>query len=806
MTLSYNWLHDYLPLRIEPGELSSILTSIGLEVEGQHAYESVPGGLQGLVVGEVKTCEKHPDADKLKLTQVDIGSGTLLPIVCGAANVAAGQKVVVAPVGCRLFPRTGEPITIRKAKIRGSESQGMICAEDEIGLSDDHEGILVLPNECLPGTPLTDVIPVHRDILFEIGLTPNRTDAMSHLGVARDLCAYLSYHQGQVWAVKDPYPENTSAFNQPCPVNLHMSDATLCPRYAGIRIDGIQVGPSPDWLKERLTSIGLKSLNNIVDITQFILHECGQPLHAFDMAAIEGNQIHVRTASSGERFVTLDGKERRMNGGELLIGDEHKALCLAGVYGGRNSGVTEGTRSLFLESACFDRTSIRKTSLSHELRTDAAVRFEKGVDIGRVRRALERAALLVLELAGGQVNGGITDLYPAPVEAPRIRLDFAYLTRLSGKTYDPRSVQTLLESLGFRVTATNPDGLDLEPPSHKTDIHIPADLVEEIMRIDGLDQIPIPSAITLSPSVSPNRDWTTVKSRLSAYLTGMGFSEILTNSITHSGYYPGADPERLVRMKNSLSSELDILRPDMLCSGLEVIAHNLNRKQERLRLYEFGKTYQVDSGSYAETEHLSLYLSGDWNAPSWRGKSEPADIFHLKGVLEGLLSQAVGQPLRIEVESDADLEPGGSCYIGSRRVGRIGRVAPAWLNRFGIRQAVYYADLVTEALRQERPAPLRNRDLPKYPAVVRDLALVVDKNVSYYQAEQIALSGKNKKLRSVSLFDVFENEKLGAGKKSMALSFTFQDEEKTLTDNDIDRYMQELVNAYESQLNATIRK
>lgn len=806
MTISYQWLSNYLPVNVPPAKLSEILTSLGLEVESMTEYQSVKGGLKGLLVGEIKTCIKHPEADKLSLTTVNIGEATDLQIVCGASNVAAGQKVVVAPVGSTIYPLNGEPITLKKAKIRGAISEGMICAEDEIGLGNSHDGIMVLAQETPVGTALSSIFPSHEDHIYEIGLTPNRMDAMSHLGVARDVCAWLSYHENPA-SVISPLPDPQLLPATGCGIEVKLEAGLACQRYSGILISGIQVADSPLWLKERLKSIDLKPINNIVDITNFILHETGQPLHAFDADKITGKQIRVRMAQAGSLFTTLDGKERKLDENDLVIADSQSPLCLAGVYGGLTSGVEATTTNIFLESAWFHPETIRKTSLRHGLRTDAASRFEKGTDISQTVTVLIRAAKLISEIAGGTLSSGMLDCYPNPQPGKQVMLSYTYLQKLSGKIYSAESVKKILASLGFSIQSSTEESLTVIVPYFKPDILIPADIVEEIMRVDGLDHIQIPSSIRISPSPSKDQRKYVLREKLSNDLVGMGFFEIFTNSIGNSNFYSADELSRSVKMINSLSAELDMLRLDMLPGGLQVIAHNLNRKNLQLRFFEFGKTYsRSEDHHFLEENNLVIYVSGTAINTDWAHKAKDADFFYLKGLIEKLLGITGLSGFSFQATPDNQLDQ--AVLISSRDVvfGKMGEVSATLRKKFDAKQPVFYAKLNWDKLMNIKTDQVQYQEIIKFPSVNRDLALLVDKNVSYLQVEQIALSGKINQLKSIDLFDVFESEKLGAGKKSLAVSFTFQDEQKTLTDVEIDQYMNQLVQQYQTQLKAEIRK
>ncbi len=808
MIISYNWLSEYLPEIIEPEKLSKILTSIGLEVESLHKYEAVKGGLQGLVIGEVITCEKHPDADKLSLTTVNIGTEEKLQIVCGAHNIATGQKVVVATIGTTIYPFNGEPMTMKKAKIRGVESQGMICAEDEIGLGESHAGIMVLPHDTVAGTLLADFFKLTDDFIFEIGLTPNRSDAMSHLGVARDVCAYLSHHNKKETIVKSPFKNNFKPDNQGLQMEVVIENADACQRYAGVSIEGVTIAESPDWLQQRLKSIGLRPINNIVDITNFILHETGQPLHAFNADAITGKKLIIKNLAEGTPFITLDEKERKLFAEDLMICNTEAPMCMGGVYGGMHSGVTAATKNIFLESAWFNPTSVRKTSLKHGLRTDAATRFEKGVDISNTVNVLKRAATLIKEIAGGEIASDIIDVYPNPKEKTEVALKYHYLKKLSGKNYHGDTIKNILHSLGFELIKEGDDEMRYKVPFSKTDISIGADIVEEIMRIDGLDNVDIPSAITISPSVETLAHEATYTEKIAEYLAGSGFQEIFTNSITNSAYYNDTVLKSTVKMINNLSEELNVMRPAMMETGLTSIAYNLNRKNNDLKFFEFGKTYGVsEAGKYTEDNHLTIYITGNKSSDSWKGKAEKSDFYFIKAVFEKIMN-VLGLKADAYTEAEnMDLSNALQANIKNEKVAEIGLVANSKLDRFDIKQPVFYADLNWgRLLKLNKKNYIQHKDVSKYPAVNRDLAIIVNKALPFEAVEKATAAAKVNKLTSISLFDIFESEKIGAGKKSMAISFTFLDEEKTMTDKDIDSMMNKIIGAYEKELGAEIRK
>ncbi len=807
MIISYNWLSEYLPTKIEPERLSKILTSIGLEVESLHKYETIKGGLQGLITAEIVACEKHPDADKLQITKVNTGT-EVLQVVCGAPNAAIGQKVILATVGSTIYPSTGEPITLKKAKIRGAESNGMLCAEDEIGVGKSHEGILVLPAATPVGQPAASLFESYDDYTFEIGLTPNRMDAMSHLGVAKDVCAYLSHHDKKGTTPKLPYKNGFKTDAPGKPIEVVIEDSNACRRYAGISINNITVADSPKWLQQKLSSIGVKPINNIVDITNFILHETGQPLHAFDAAKITGNKIIVKQLPEGTPFTTLDSKERKLAATDLVICNAETAMCIAGVYGGAESGVTASTKNVFIESAWFDPISIRKTSVLQGLRTDAASRFEKGIDISNTVTVLKRAAELIKEICGGEINGDIIDVFPNPIDPVSIGLKYHYLKKLSGKNYHGDSVKNILTSLGFELIREGVDEMWVTVPFSKPDISLPADLVEEVMRIDGLDNIEIPATISISPSNDSTSQNNLLREKVAGMLTANGFYEIFTNSITNSAYFDEETLNQSVKMINSLSAELDIMRPSLLPTGLEVIAHNINRKNANLSLFEFGKTYHKEAdAAYTETRHLAIYASGDITEAAWNSKASKADYYALKATCEKVFAATGIRNISFEPTDHPDFEMAAAIKIKSKVVGIIGSISEKRNKEFGIKQPVYVAHLHWDALIESIGSKgLKYEEVSKFPSVQRDLALLVDKSITYAQVEKAAASLNLPQLQSTRLFDIFESEKLGAGKKSMAVNFSFGDFNKTLTDVEIDAMMNKMIAACEKQLGAEIRK
>lgn len=805
MTISYNWLSEYLPEKIDPEKLSKILTSIGLEVESLETYQNIKGGLEGIVVGEVLTCEPHPGADKLKLTTVNIGQDTALNIVCGAPNVAAGQKVLVATVGTTLYNKEGESLTIKKAKIRGEESYGMLCAEDELGIGESHEGILVLPADTKVGTPASSIYPIYTDFLYEIGLTPNRMDAQSHMGVARDVTAYLTRHNSGSFKIKTPSVNSFKPDSQEISIDIQILNPELCPRYAGLVITGLTVAPSPDWLQQKLRAIGQRPINNIVDITNFILHETGQPLHAFDLLAVKGNQIQVKTLEKGYSFETLDGKIRTLSEEDLMICNSEVPMCMAGVFGGKQSGVKDSTTAIFLESAVFNPVSIRKTSVRHGLRTDAATRFEKGVDISNVTYVLKRAAMMIKEIAGGQISSAIKDVYPAPKEKTHVALKYHYLKKLSGKNYHQDTILDVLEALGFEKIKEGMDEVWVAVPYSKPDISLPADIVEEILRIDGLDNIDIPSSITITPAIDANGLKEDLREKLAGFLVGRGFNEIMTNSITDSKYYSEETLQSVVKMINNLSADLDVMRPSMIETGLESLAYNINRKNENLQFFEFGKTYSTTGvGKYFEKEHLAIYITGKDHEDTWREKGSAYTIYQAKGLAYSLLQLCGFSQIRFQLQPDTNLI---EVSADKKKLIEIQKIASGKRAQFGIKAPVYFIDLdfgTLISLKENKK--ITYKEVSKYPTVYRDLALVLDSNVHYEQIQEVIRKTNLPLLKSTRLFDVFENEKLGKGKKSMAINFAFLDEQKTLTDKEIDQMMTKLISGFEKQLQAEIRK
>ncbi|MFN5421938.1 MAG: phenylalanine--tRNA ligase subunit beta [bacterium] len=784
MTISYKWLMDYFSEPIGVDKLSEILNSIGLEVEGIEKYQEIKGNMEGLITGHVITVDRHPNADRLSVTSVDIGKDTPLQIVCGAPNVAAGQKVIVAPVGTTIYPSTGEPLTMKIAKIRGVESHGMICADDEIGLGNDHSGIRVLDPETKVGISVAELFEPYEDDIIYIGLTPNRSDAMSHLGVARDICSWLNHHEQKnihpiVRLKHDLQPTGNS-----CPINVEIENQQDCLRYTGMLIKDIQVGSAPKWMQQRLKAIGQRPINNIVDITNYVLHDQGQPLHAFDADKINGKRVRIKNLAAGTPFIGLDEKERKLDAGDLMICDDNsKPLCIGGVFGGIESGVTASTKNIFLESAWFHPVTIRKSSFRHQLRTDAATHFEKSVDIGQTLEVLKKATLLICDHANGKIETDPVDVYPSPAVQPIIKLDYNYVTKMSGKAYEKKTINNILTGMGFQVVDEDGGSITVKTPTHKTDVHIPADLVEEIMRIDGFDNIEIPGTITISPSVSGDNSDYILREKLSSALVGIGFNEMLNNSITHSANYSAEELGKAVTMLNNLSSELDTLRLTMLETGLQTIARNLNHRNENLKLFEFGKTYSRLNGKYHEEDHLALFTTGKITEASWNKKEEDADLFYLKGVIRSLQIQSGLKEITYTIEQHERFEYMLTGSASGEQVITIGKSTDSTLKKFDIKVPVWYADINWHAwLSAGKKETIRYKEISKFPAVQRDLSFVTDVGLAYVEIEKTLSTLAIPQLKSYRLFDVFKNEKLGKNKQSLAMNFTFLDEQKTMKD------------------------
>lgn len=810
MKISFNWLKQYLALDISPEKTAELLTDCGLEVESIEKRETVKGGLEGCVIGEVKTKEKHPDADRLSLTTVDIGTGTLLNIVCGASNVAAGQKVVVATVGSTIYPSKGEPITLKKAKIRGAVSEGMICAEDELGLGTSHEGIIVLDSKAKIGTPAKEYFKVESDTILEVGLTPNRSDAASHIGVAKDLFAALNWKLAE-----NKYELNVPSMDDFSPgpkggIQVTIEDTIACPRYSGITISGVTIKESPDWLKKRLLSIGLKPINNIVDATNFVLQELGHPLHAFDADKISGGKVVVKKLSAGTKFTTLDGIERTLTANDLMICSATEPMCIAGVFGGMKSGVSNETKNIFLESAYFSPSSIRKTGKYHSLKTDASFRFERGTDPNITVYALQRACLLIKEVAGGKISSDLVDIYPSPVEERKVALSFHHLDRLIGKQIDRAHIKRILQLLHFEIVNEGGETLLLSVPTNKTDVTGEEDIAEEILRIYGCNNIEIPYAVRSSLSYVAKPDTEQLSNTISDLLCGFGFTEIMSNSLIDSNYLGllASEKDKAVELLNPLSPELNILRPTLLFSGLEAIAYNQNRKNADLKLFEFGKAYRAQQGKekLSETNHLALFLCGKKQTESWNSQKGSVDFFHLKAFTDNILKRLGIEAEQISEISSEILASGLSYESNKKRIVELGWVKKPFLKKFDIKQEVFYADFNWDMIiEMSKSSSIRFKEIPKFPEVRRDLALVVDRNVKYELLESLAYQTEKNILKNVNLFDVYEGDKIEHGKKSYALSFILQDDNATLTDKQVENVMEKLVKTYQEKAKAVIR-
>ncbi len=815
MKISYNWLKNYIKTDLSPEKLGYILTNIGLEVESIEQFQSVKGGLEGIVIGKVVECSKHPDADKLSLTKVDIGTGELLPIVCGAPNVAAGQTVAVATIGTKLY-FNDEEVIIKKGKIRGQESYGMICAEDEIGLGKSHEGIMVLHSNTKIGTPASEYFKVENDFVFEIGLTPNRIDASSHIGVARDLSAWLS-QTTDISYIK-PSVEAFKTDNQSNTIQVEIENSKACHRYAGVTISGIEIKESPNWLKNRLKAIGLKPINNVVDITNFVLHETGQPLHAFDADRIEGKKVIVKTLPNGTKFTTLDEQERELSNEDLMICNAKEGMCIGGVFGGLKSGVSESTKNIFLESAFFNPIYVRKTSKRHALQTDSSFRFERGVDPNNTIYALKRAALLIKELAGGSISSEIIDVYPEKVKDHRVHVLYNHVDRLIGKKIEHDQIKNILKSLEIKIVEEDTDGLILDVPPFRVDVTREADVIEEILRIYGYNNVETVDAVKSTLSYAPKPDSNKCKNIISDLLSNKGFNEAMSNSLTKAEYYEKLKPynsENTVKILNPLSTDLNALRQSLLFGGLEAVIYNENRKNQNLKLYEFGNCYLLNNeqnnknnlSKYHEESHLGLYLSGDKKEINWNSPAVKTDFYQIKSFVEVVLTR-LGFELdnlkQIEIANDI-FAYGLSYQINKNELVEFGLLTKEIRKAFDIESEVFYADFSWSKLMKFLPGIKEFKPLSKYPEVKRDLALLVDKQITFGAIKELAFKTERQLLKSVSIFDIYEGDKLGADKKSYAVSFIIQDEYKTLTDNQIEKIMNKLMQTYQKELGATIR-
>ncbi|MBU2996087.1 phenylalanine--tRNA ligase subunit beta [Cellulophaga baltica] len=808
MKISYNWLKQFLQIGWEAEQTADLLTDLGLEVEGIESFESVKGGLKGIVVGHVLTCEKHSNADKLKVTTVDIGAGAPVQIVCGAPNVAAGQKVPVATIGTVLYTEEGEAWKIKKGKIRGEESHGMICAEDELGLGKGHDGIMVLSEDLEPGTEASTIFDIENDIVFEIGLTPNRADAMSHLGVARDLKAGLKQKEIQLELIT-PSLSNFNVANRSLKIDVDVVDNKLAPRYCGVTISNLTVEESPTWLKNRLKAIGLNPINNIVDATNYVLHELGQPLHAFDANKIKDHKVIVKTLPPGTKFRTLDDTEIELHEDDLMICDSEKPLCIAGVYGGLNSGVTDSTTAIFLESAYFDPISVRKTSKRHGFNTDASFRFERGIDINNVEFSLKRAAILIQQIAGGDITSDIMDFYPHKEDDYQVFLTFKKINKLIGQEIPKDTIKSILASLDIKLNNVTETGLGLTIPFYRVDVRREVDVIEELLRVYGYNNIAFKEKLNASvATTSPFEDYK-VQAVVGDFLAAKGFNEIMTNSLStpaNNEVVERFKEEQTVKIINPLSNDLSIMRRSLLFSGLEAALYNINRKKQNLKLFEFGKSYHVYNEKQIEHKHLALFVTGNKNDDNWIASSEKVSFFTLKSSVESIL-QRLGISNFNTVASKSEEFAEGLTFK-SKKIDLVdfGVVKSSILKKFDIKTEVLYADFKWDAILELiADNTIKYTEISKFPEVKRDFALLLDDKVSFKEIHDIAFETEKALLKEVSLFDVYTGDKLPAGKKSYAVSFTLKSEKATLTDKQIEKIMSKFQNKFETKLGAELR-
>ena len=806
MKISYNWLKQFIKIDLKSEETASMLTDLGLEVEIVEKYQSVKGGLEGVVVGHVLSCEKHPDADRLNITKVDLGDGIPVQIVCGASNVAAGQKVVVATIGTKLIDKEGNEFEIKKGKIRGQESHGMICAEDELGLGSSHDGIMILDTNLKAGTSAASVFKIENDEVFEIGLTPNRADAMSHMGVARDLRAGL-LQKNIIIELITPSISNFRIDKRTLKIDVDVKDSKLVPRYCGVTLTGITVKPSPEWLQNRLKSIGINPKNNIVDITNYVLHEIGQPLHAFDASKING-KIIVKTLPGGTKFTTLDDVERTLHEEDLMICDEKGPLCLAGIFGGKNSSVTESTNAIFLESAYFNPICIRKSAKRHGLNTDASFRFERGIDSTITEYALKRAAMLIIEIAGGEITSDIVDLYPKKLDDFLVFLNFEKTAKLIGQELPKETIKKILASLDIKVNSVSDAGLGLIIPSYRVDVQREVDVIEEILRVYGYNNINFTKKLNATVANSGRTEDYKVQNIVAMQLNSLGFHEMMGNSLTTSQYIQLSEmlkEEFNVQMLNPLSNDLSAMRQSMLFSGLEAVSYNINRKNSDLKLFEFGKTYHKLPSGYDEPKHLSLFITGNNSPKSWSNNQKLSDFFIFKGYVNSILCRlGIQKTINKPLESDVFAE-GIAIASGNDTLVEFGTVKKSILKHFDIKQDVFFADFNWNLILKLLMNKIKFTDIPKYPEVKRDLSLLLDTAIAFETVYAIARQTEKTLLKNIDLFDVYEGENIPEGKKSYAVSFTIQDNSKTLTDSQIDKIMGKLQSNFETELGASLR-
>lgn len=803
MKISLNWLKDYIAIDKSPEEISALLTQTGLEVEGVEEVESVKGGLKGLVIGEVLTCEKHPNADKLSVTTVDIGTGEPSPIVCGAPNVAAGQKVVVATVGATLYPSEGEAFTIKKAKIRGEASQGMICAEDEIGLGKSHDGILVLDTDMPNGTHAAEYFNLTSDFVFEIGLTPNRADGASHFGTARDLKAVLGI-ETTLPSVEDFKVDNTDKT-----IKVTVENTEACPRYTSISISDVTVTDSPEWLQTRLKAIGINPTNNVVDVTNYVLHSLGQPMHAFD-ADVAGNHVIVKNLSEGTKFTTLDEKERKLAATDLMICNEQEAMCIGGVFGGIKSGVTEKTKHVFLEVAYFSPDSIRKSAQQHQLKTDASFRYERGTDPNMTVYALKYAAMLIKQIAGGQISSEIDDIYPDPIGNFEVPVIYKHIDRLIGKAIGKERIHEILNGLDITIEKENEEGFTAIVPPYRVDVQREADVIEEVLRIYGYNNIALEDHLSSTfLSAFPKKDNDSLQLEVSRVLAGSGYNEIITNSLTKKQYADETEcinESEDVDILNSLSEDLNVMRQTLVFHGLEVISRNVKRKQTDLKLYEFGKTYHLIDGKYKERERLAIFLTGSTNSEHWQNKGREVAYHDLAQTISQLLNKfGITQYDSTEIKDDI-FSYGLEISVRKKPLVRLGKISKKAGSLADVSQPVFYADIDWAFLRKLYPLNPEFEPLSKFPEVKRDLSLVIDKKTNFEDIRKVTFKLERKLITRMNVFDVYEGDKIEEGKKAYAMSFYLQDQEKTLTDKVIDKTMTRLMKGFERELGAIIRK
>ena len=820
MNISYNWLKEYVNFDLTPDEVAAALTSIGLETGDVEEVQSIKGGLEGLVIGEVLTCEPHPNSDHMHITTVNLGQGDPVQLVCGAANVAAGQKVVVATLGTKLYDGD-ECFTIKKSKLRGVESNGMICAEDEIGIGTSHEGIIVLPEDVVPGTLAKDYYNIKSDYVLEVDITPNRSDACSHYGVARDLYAWL-IQNGRQATLKRPSVDAFKVDNHDMNIDIVVENTEACPRYAGVAIKNVTVKESPEWLQNKLRLIGVRPINNIVDITNYILHAYGQPMHCFDADKIKGGKIVVKTCPEGTKFVTLDEVERKLSDRDLMICNAEEPMCIAGVFGGLDSGTTETTKDVFLESAYFHPTWVRKTARRHGLSTDSSFRFERGIDPNGTIYALKEAALLVKELAGGEIASEIKDNYPAPIADFPVELSYEYTNALIGKVIPAETIKSIVTSLEMKITGETPEGLSLLVPAYRVDVQRPCDVVEDILRIYGYNNVEIPTSVKSSLSVKGDVDKSVkLQNLVSEQLVGCGFNEIMNNSLTAATYYEGLEtykPENLVQLMNPLSNDLNVMRATLLFGGLESIQHNANRKNADLKFFEFGNCYHFNAekknpekvlAAYSEELHLGLWITGKRVSNSWAHPDENTSVYELKAYVLNIfrrLGVNFGGLVFGNLTDDIYSVAISVHTRGGKLLATFGVLHKKIQKAFDIDNEVYYADLNwKELMKAIKNNTVAYKEISKFPAVKRDLALLIDKKVQFAEIEKIAYETDKKLLKSVELFDVYEGKNLEAGKKSYAVSFMLQDENATLNDKQIDKVMQKLIANLQNKLDAKLR-